>query len=76
MRKNNKCRFILYTLKDKFRCIFCGGKNCKHEDFRNHKNPAIYGLNSDKIDDNIYASQRPSNSLIKKYNLISKFKEL
>ena len=66
----------LFSLKEIHICIFCGGKNCKHEDFRNHKNPAIYGLNSDKIDDNIYASQRPSNSLIKKYNLISKFKEL
>ena len=66
----------LYSLKETLICTFCGGKNCKHENFRNHKNPAIYGLNSDKIDNNIYASQRPSNSLIKKYNLISKFKEL
>ena len=66
----------LYTLKETVMCVFCGGKNCKHENFRNHKNPAIYGLNSDKIDDNIYASQRPANSLIKEYNLISKFKEL
>ena len=66
----------LFSLKETLICTFCGGKNCKHENFLNHKNPAIYGLNSDKIDDNIYASQRPSNSLIKKYDLISKFKEL
>ena len=66
----------LFSLKETFICTFCGGKNCKHENFLNHKNPAIHGLNSDKIDDNIYASQRPSNSLIKKYDLISKFKEL
>ena len=66
----------LFSLKEKHICIFCGGKNCKHENFRNHKNPAIFGLNSDKIDNNIYASQRPSNTLIKQYNLISKFKEL
>ena len=66
----------LYSLKETFICVFCGGKNCKHEDYRNHKNPAILGLNSDKIDDNIYASQRPANSLIKEFNLISKFKEL
>ncbi len=66
----------LFSLKETFICVFCGGKNCKHEDYRNHKNPAIEGLNSDKIDDNIYASQRPSNSLIKEFNLISKFKEL
>ena len=66
----------LFSLKETFICTFCGGKSCKHEDFKKHKNPAIYGLNSDKIDDNIYASQRPANSLIKEYNLISKFKEL
>ena len=66
----------LFSLKETLICTFCGGKNCKHENFLNHKNPAIYGLNSDKIGENIYASQRPSNSLIKKYNLISKFKEL
>ena len=66
----------LFSLKETLICTFCGGKNCKHENFLNHKNPAIYGLNSDKIDDNIYASQRPSNSLIKKYDLITKFKEL
>ena len=78
--KINKINLIsnepLFSFKETLICTFCGGKNCKHEDFRNHKNPAIYGLNSDKIDDNIYASQRPSNSLIKEYNLISKFKEL
>jgi hypothetical protein len=66
----------LFSLKETFICVFCGGKNCKHENYRLHKNPAIEGLNSDKIDDNIYASQRPANSLIKEFNLISKFKEL
>ena len=66
----------LFSYRSTMICVFCGGRKCKHEDFTLHKNPAIYGLNSDKIDDNIYASQRPSNSLIEKYNLISKFKEL
>ena len=66
----------LFSLKETFICVFCGGKNCKHENYRLHNNPAIEGLNSDKIDDNIYASQRPANSLIKEFNLISKFKEL
>ena len=66
----------LFSYKSVMICMFCGGKNCKHEDFTLHKNPAIYGLNSDKIDENIYASQRPANSLIEKYNLVSKFKEL
>ena len=66
----------LFSLKETFICTFCGGKNCKHENYKNHQNPAIIGLNSDQIDDNIYASQRPANSLIKEFNLISKFKEL
>ena len=66
----------LFSLKETFICVFCGGKSCKHENYKLHKNPAIEGLNCDKIDDYIYASQRPANSLIKEYNLISKFKEL
>ena len=79
-KNNNNNNLIsnepLFSLKETVICVFCGGKSCKHEDFRNHKNPAIYGLNSDRIDDNIFASQRPANSLIKEYNLIAKFKEL
>ena len=65
----------LYPLKDQFRCLFCGGKNCPHEDYTKHKNPAIKGLNSDLIDGIIFASQRPSNLLIKKYDIINSFKE-
>lgn len=65
----------LYPLKDQFRCLFCGGKNCPHEDYTKHKNPAIHGLHSDLLDDCIYASQRPSNFLIKKYELIKTFKD-
>ena len=40
---NNK----IYGLKDKLRCFFCGGKNCKHENFLNNinNNNAIIGLN-------------------------------
>ena len=70
-----KTKKSLYTLKDKFRCIFCGGKNCANEDYRRNKNSSIVGLNCDLIDNSIYASQRPSNVLIKKYNLIQVFKE-
>ena len=64
----------LFSLKETLICTFCGGKNCKHENFKNHNNPAIQGLNCDKIDDNIYASQRPSNSLIILIYFFSKFK--
>jgi len=55
--------------------MFCGGEQCKHENWKNHKNPAIIGLNCDEVAPEIYASQRPSTILIKQYNLVQKFKE-
>ena len=64
-----------FQKKDQFRCMFCGGKSCKHEDWTNHINPALDGLHSDLIDNSIYASQRPSTVLIEKFNLISVFKQ-
>ena len=71
---NNK----IYGLKDKLRCFFCGGKNCKHENFLNNinNNNAIRGLNSNYITDDIIASQRPSEFLINKYNLVKLFKDI
>lgn len=63
-----------FRFKDKLKCIFCGGKSCKHEDWKNHGNPAVTGLNSDLIDNVIFASQRPSTFLIKKFDLINIFK--
>lgn len=65
----------LYEFKDKFRCLFCGGSTCKHENWKNNKNNAIVGLNSHKITENLFAAQRPSTILIKEYNLIKSFKE-
>ena len=65
----------LYTLKDKFRCLFCGGKKCPNEDYRKNPNTPIIGLNCDLIDNSVYASQRPSNKLIFLHNLVQKFKE-
>lgn len=68
---------LTFQLKDKFICIFCGGANCKHEDYKRQEKPsAIIGLNSDLIDDIIFASQRPSNFLIVKYGLIEEFKKM
>ena len=68
---------FFHEFKDKIRCFFCGGKNCKHENYLNNKNNnAIEGLNSNYITENVIASQRPSEILIEKYKLISKFKEL
>ena len=67
----------LIEKKDTLRCFFCGGKNCKNEDYTKHETgfPYIIGLNSDLVDENIIASQRPSNTLIEKYNIIKQFKE-
>jgi protein tyrosine phosphatase domain-containing protein 1 len=72
--KNSICRCI----KDKFICFFCGGKNCKDENFLKNENKpnAIHGLNSNFITENIIAGQRLSDVLIKKFNLIEKFKKL
>jgi hypothetical protein len=71
--QNNK----IFGLKDKLRCFFCGGVNCKHENYLNNieNNNAITGLNSNYITDDVIASQRPSEVLINKYNLIKTFKE-
>jgi hypothetical protein len=65
----------LYELKDKFRCLFCGGAACKHENWKNNPNTPIIGLNCDQIADSLFASQRPSTMLIHEYNLIKKIKE-
>ena len=63
----------LYELKDTFRCLFCGGTKCPCEDYKYNLKTPIKGLNCDLIDNEIYASQRPSNTLIEEYNLIKKF---
>ena len=57
-------------------CQFCGGESCPQEDFKANKiQPnAIEGLHSNWITHNILAMQRPSDRLIKEYNLYHKFK--
>ena len=66
-----------FTFHHIFFCIDKSKKNCKYEDYKKRKIPtSIKGLNCDKIDDYLYASQRLTNQLIKKYDLIKKFKEL
>ena len=78
----------------KIHCTFCGGKTCKHEDYRRtipneamkmahlqlgqvplEKYYVFEGLNSHFVVQNVIASQRPSSSLIKRYNIIEQFKE-
>ena len=65
-------------ITDRFFCFFCGGKNCNVENYLKNPNQpnAIEGLNSNFITENIIAGQRPSDYLIKKFNLIEKFKQL
>ena len=69
---------FLHPFKDKFACLFCGGKSCKHEDYHYNlnNNNAIKGLHSNFITENVIASQRPSEVLIKDYTLLSQFKSL
>ena len=79
--KNSKSSNLikpLYTKNEVFRCLFCGGRNCKNEDYTKHptNNPILKGLNSDLVDENIIASQRPSNTLIENFNLIKQFQDI
>ncbi len=48
---------FLYPLKDKFACLFCGGKSCKNEDYHYNlnNNNAIVGLHSNFITENVIA---------------------
>lgn len=63
-----------WKMKDKFKCLFCGGSNCRVEDFGNFENNFIFGLNSVEFH-GLIVSQRPSTVLIEKYDLVEKFKK-
>ena len=67
---------FLHEFKDKIRCFFCGGKNCKHENYLTNSSAsnAIKGLHSNYITPNIIASQRPSQYLITQFGLTQTFK--
>lgn len=58
-----------------FLCRFCGGKKCKHENWKTQENSAIEGLNSTWITMDILACQRPSSRIIDQYDLIASFKK-
>ena len=69
---------------DRFRqrvhCRFCGGKQCKHEDWtraENRKNThvAIKGLHSNWVENWAIASQRPASVLFAKYDIIPQFQQ-
>lgn len=59
----------------RFICHFCGGKSCHHENHANHPSPAIKGLHSDWITNEILATQRPSTRLIKEFDIPKLFRE-
>lgn len=64
-------------------CFFCGGKECKYENWKlwtgdkslTQSKNAIDGLYSSWITPDILAMQRPSTRLMAEYNLINEFKE-
>ena len=66
-----------FSIHHIFVCLTKCKKVCKLEDFKVRKIPtAIEGLNSDKVDDYLFSSQRLTNKLIKQYDLINKLKQL
>ena len=72
MRKLNNYFDLYHALQCKLLCK----KKCSLEDFKTRKIPTpIEGLNCDKVNDFLYASQRLNNQIIKKYDLIKKLKE-
>eukprot|EP00741_Cyanophora_paradoxa_P012479 tig00020610_g12058.t1 len=57
-------------------CTFCGGKTCKHEDFRRQGGAsAIDGLHSSWVTPNLLAMQRPSTRIIKEHDVLAQFKK-
>ena len=61
-------------------CRFCGGAQCKHEDYTRQPNyrtaAAIVGLNSSHISPTLIAMQRPSTHLIRTHNIATQFQQL
>ena len=58
-------------------CLSVCSKECRCENNKYRKIPSsIDGINCDKIGDFLFASQRLTNRLNKKYNIINKLKEL
>ncbi|KAH6568964.1 hypothetical protein BASA60_006545 [Batrachochytrium salamandrivorans] len=62
-------------------CYFCGGKECKYENWKLWTADSYVGVNAidglfcNWITDNILAMQRPSSRLIKEFDLVTKFQE-
>ena len=66
-----------FSLEHILLCQSICRKKCKLEDYTFRKIPTpIEGLNCDKIDNFLFASQRLTNRVINKFDLINKLKEL
>ncbi len=75
-QQKNRVQARKFNTRNKLRCMFCGGKGCRHENYKRNKNPAIIGLHSDWIDDNIIASQRLSSRIIQQHDVLTTMKSL
>ena len=60
----------------RFLCTFCGGKSCRHENYKLNPNNAIRGLHCNWITHDILAMQRPSSRIIREFDLVSEFKKI
>src|SRR5258708_5778296 len=61
-------------------CLFCGGRTCKYENFKNwvtikKMHIGIEGLYSNWITDEILATARPSSQQIDQYGIVEQFKK-
>lgn len=75
--KNKKISNDNFSLRHNLLCLSICNKKCKIEDYKSRRIPTpIEGLNCDKIDDYLFASQRLTNKVINQFNLITKLKEL
>ncbi|XP_037538767.1 protein tyrosine phosphatase domain-containing protein 1 [Nematolebias whitei] len=70
---------LVRAIPHKLLCLLvCGGKDCRYEGPECWKSnqQAIRGLFSSWVTDDIVATARPSNQLIKKYDIIEQFQRL
>jgi hypothetical protein len=71
------CEGSPFAKKEKVRCLFCGGDQCKRcspTAYLQLENPAIPKLHSSWINENIVAMQRPSDYLFEQCNVLNELK--
>ena len=63
--------------EEKLRCMFCGGATCRRcgdDVYMQQQNPALIGIHSTWITDNILAMQRPNDFMLQSIKIIEQFK--